>query len=74
MNGVKEDSPAGDRTAPTPDVEASTPTMKGFCGSGWTRSGADVKAEVASGVQDRDLGLPFRRLVNGRARERSLIC
>ncbi len=27
-----------------PDVEASTSTMKDFCGSGWTRSGADVKA------------------------------
>ncbi len=53
-------------------VEASTSTMKGLLGSGWLRSGAQVKvflrtskASVAAGDQDRDLGLFLNSLVSG---------
>lgn len=68
MDGVEEVSPAAvKRTAPTSVVD-----VNGFCGSGWTRSGAFMNsswnffmASVAAGVQDRDLGLLRRCCVRG---------
>lgn len=59
------------RMVPTPVVEASTSTVNGNSGSGWTRRGALVKASyngwkalTPSSFQTRDLGFPRRRLVN----------
>lgn len=61
-----------DNTASTPVAEASTSTMKGDAGSGYTRVGAEQKASwscwkafEARGFQDRDLGQFFRREVSG---------
>lgn len=46
--------------------------MKDLLGSGWTRNDMLVKASLsrwnvyeADGSQDRDLGMPLRRLVRG---------
>ncbi len=57
-------------------MEPSTSTTNALSGSGWTSIGAQmkasfkvVKASVADGVQDSDLGLSFRRLVSGLAIE-----
>lgn len=57
----------GDNTAPTPVVEESTSTVKGLSGSEELVmvSRSCWNASVADGDQDRNLGLPFNRLVSG---------